>query len=333
MLTDIFFIIAGAALVLIGADKLTDGAVGIARRYAIPEIIIGLTIVAFGTSLPEFVVSMLASINHSPDLSVGNIVGSNIFNTLMILGCTAVVAPVVVARGSIRRDIPFNLVTSVVLIVLILDQVVRGADANVLSRWDGLVLLALFIWFMWDAISRALKGRHQAEAEPAAASAEPAATAQAETAAKEPGIWRLVLMILAGLVGLIFGGEIFVRGASDIATQLGVSEAVIGLTIVACGTSLPELATSVMAARKGSSDIALGNVVGSNVFNILWILGFCSVIAPLPAAGLTVVDYAVMALGLLLVWLFALRGRINRLHGAILIAVFGGYMCWLLMNV
>lgn len=325
MLIDILLIIAGAVLVMVGADKLTDGAVGIARRFSIPELVIGLTIVAFGTSLPEFVVSLFASINHSPDLSVGNIVGSNIFNTLMILGCTAMVTPIVVGRSSVWRDIPFNLLITIVFVALILDSLTDASQPNLLSRTDGLVLLAFFVFFMYNMLSRA---RHKS-----AASADEG-SGDASSAEAPASVGKLVLFVLLGLVGLIVGGEIFVRGARSIATELGVSEAVIGLTIVACGTSLPELATSIMAARKGSSGIAVGNVVGSNVFNVLWILGACSVVTPLPAMGLTMVDYATLVVSMVLFWLFARTGyRIARWQGFFLFAVFVAYMVWLLANV
>ena len=325
MLIDILLIIGGAVLVMVGADKLTDGAVGIARRFSIPELVIGLTIVAFGTSLPEFVVSLFASINHSPDLSVGNIVGSNIFNTLMILGCTAMVTPIVVERSSVWRDIPFNLLVTVVFVALILDSLVDSSLPNRLSRLDGLVLLAFFAFFMYNMLSRA---RHKSATQEGEVSDE-----ASSSEAPEP-VWKLVLFVLIGLVGLILGGEIFVRGARSIATELGVSEAVIGLTVVACGTSLPELATSIIAARKGSSGIAVGNVVGSNVFNVLWILGACSVVSPLPALGLTAVDYATLVLSMLLFWLFARTGyKITRFQGFLLFAVFGAYLVWLVANV
>ena len=321
MLVDILLILVGAVLVMVGADKLTDGAVGIARRFAIPELVIGLTIVAFGTSLPEFVVSLFASINHSPDLSVGNIVGSNIFNTLMILGATAVVTPIVVERSSVWRDIPFNLLITVVFVALILDSLTDASAPNRLSRLDGMVLLAFFAFFMYNMLSRA---RHKS-----AVSADAGGDDASVSEAPAP-VWKLVVLVLIGLAGLILGGEVFVRGARSIAVELGVSEAVIGLTVVACGTSLPELATSVMAARKGSSGIAVGNVVGSNVFNVLWILGACSVVTPLPALGLTIVDYATLLLSMLLFWLFARTGyKITRFQGILLLLVFVAYMVWL----
>ena len=328
MLTDILLIVAGAVLVLVGADKFTDGAVGVARRFSISELVIGLTIVAFGTSLPEFVVSFFSSINHSPDLSVGNIVGSNIFNTLMILGCTAVVAPIAVERSFVRRDIPFNIFITLVFVGLILDTVFSSGDANVLSRQDGIILLALFALFMYDALARA---RHH---QGASANQEGERGVGAQQPAPQLSGLRLSCLIIFGLGGLILGGEIFVKGARSFADALGVSEAVIGLTIVACGTSLPELATSVMAAAKGSSDIAVGNVVGSNTFNILWILGCCSTISPLPAVGLTAVDYSVLVASMLLFWLFARTDyKITRVQGGLLLLVFLGYITWLLMNV
>ena len=309
MLLQIGMIVAGVVLVLWGADRLTDGAVALAERMKISQIVIGLTIVAVGTSAPEFCVSLVSALKGTADLAVGNVVGSNIFNAMLITGVAAMVAPMTILPSTVRKDIPIAVVASLALTIMVL------TDGD-LSRLDAAMLLAGFIGFMWLTLHGA-KDKGSDDTAPS----------------KTLSVGRALLMLVVGLACLVAGSNIFVDGATEVAARLGVSEAVIGLTVVAGGTSLPELATSVMAARKGSSDIALGNVVGSNVFNILWILGFCSVIAPLPAAGLTVVDYAVMALGLLLVWLFALRGRINRLHGAILIAVFGGYMCWLLMNV
>ena len=330
MFIDLILIVVGAALVLIGADKLTDGAGGIARRFSIPELIIGLTIVAFGTSMPEFVVSLLASINHSPDLSVGNIVGSNIFNTLMILGCTAIVAPIAVERSFVRRDIPFNLFISALFVLLICDSFYRAEATNILSRWDGCILLVLFAYFMYDALKRAHATSADAAVVPAAQPVQPSDTQDKSEAAPAP-VWKLALFILFGLVGLIGGGEVFVKGASSLAEAMGVGEAVIGLTVVACGTSLPELATSVMAARKGSSGIAVGNVVGSNTFNILWILGACSVVSPLPALGLTIVDYATLILSMILFWVFARTDyTITRFQGGLLLLAFLGYMGWLL---
>lgn len=317
MFIDILITLVGAALVLIGADKLTDGAVGLARRFHIPELVIGLTIVAFGTSLPEFIVSLLASINHAPSMSIGNIVGSNLFNTLMIVGCSALMCPIVVSKGTVAKDIPFSVLASVVLPALALDTLItQSGRGDVLSRGDGVILLVFFVIFMVYSFSM-VKGKtpdvHDADAGPAMSS------------------WKITLYLLLGLAGLIGGGELFVDGATGIARSLGVSEAVIGLTLVAGGTSLPELATSVIAARKGQSAMAIGNVVGSNLFNVFWILGCCACISPMPVDGIVWTDFAVLLCANILFWLFARTShRVVRFEGAVLVACYVAYIAYLI---
>ncbi len=310
--------IGGAALVLIGADKLTDGAVDLARRFGISEMVIGLTIVAFGTSLPEFVVSLMACFNNSPAMSIGNIVGSNIFNTLMITGATAIVLPITVAPTTTQRDIPLCLLASLAFAALTLDPIFgqSGSEA-MLTRGDGVVLLCFFIIFMAYTFSMA---------RPSAAGQESENTSQPTLS----GI-AVTLYIVLGLAGLIAGGEFFVRGASGIARACGVSDAVIGLTLVAGGTSLPELATSIIAARKGQSGLAIGNVIGSNLFNIFWILGACSLVRPLPAEGITWVDLSMLVAASVVFWLFAFTDRrIARWEGFVLVTMFASYMIWLM---
>ncbi len=318
MILDILITVIGAVLVLIGADKLTDGSVGVARRFHIPELVIGLTIVAFGTSLPEFVVSLLASINHAPAMSIGNIVGSNLFNTLMIVGCSALMCPIVVSKGTVSKDIPLSVLASVVLPALALDTLIsQSGGGDVLSRGDGIVLLGFFVIFMAYTFSLA-KGN---------GAIEPAAGDAKEVMAG----WRIALYIVIGLAGLIVGGELFVNGATGIARSLGVSEAVIGLTLVAGGTSLPELATSVIAARKGQSAMAIGNVVGSNLFNIFWILGCCACVTPLPVEGIVWTDFAVLLAANVLFWIFARTShRVVRLEGAVLVACYVAYIAYLI---
>ncbi len=320
MIVNILITILGAVLVLVGADKLTDGSVGLARRFQIPEMVIGLTIVAFGTSLPEFVVSLLSSINHAPGMAVGNIVGSNVFNTLMIVGCSALMCPIVVSRSTVSKDIPLSLLASIVLPALALDALVSGsASSSVLSRGDGVALLGFFVIFMAYTFSLA-KG------DPTAA--------EAVDAELQMPVWKILVYIVLGIAGLIGGGELFVHGASEIARSLGVSEAVIGLTLVAGGTSLPELATSVIAARKGQSAMAIGNVVGSNLFNIFWILGACACVTPLPVEGIAWTDFAVLILANVLFWLFSRTShRVVRLEGAILVLVYVGYIAYLISQV
>ena len=283
------------------------------------EMMIGLTIVAFGTSLPELVVSLTASIEGVPAMSVANIVGSNVFNTLAIVGCTALVGTIAIPHSTIVKDIPFVLLASVVLFALAMDSLL-GAGTDILDRGDGVALLAFFTIFMFSTLKLAEGGVVVPEQPTDNTSAEP----------QKPLLYS-ILFLIVGLAALIGGGELFVDGASGIAKALGVSDAVIGLTLVAGGTSLPELATSVIAARKGQSGIAIGNVIGSNLFNIFWIL--CSVIRPLPVMGLTVVDFAVLVLSAVLFWLFSrTRHRITRGEGFGLVAVYVAYLAWLIMN-
>lgn len=316
MILDVFLTIVGAVLVLVGADKLTDGSVGLARRYQIPELVIGLTIVALGTSLPEFVVSLLASINHAPAMSVGNIVGSNLFNTLMIVGCSALVCPVVVSKGTVTKDIPLSVLAAIVLPALALDMIFgQSGGGDVLSRGDGIVLLGFFAIFMAYTFSMA-KGRDT--------------DASDESSTPLMSVGKITAYLLLGLAGLIVGGELFVNGATGIARNLGVSEAVIGLTLVAGGTSLPELATSVIAARKGQSAMVIGNVVGSNLFNIFWILGCCACITPLPVEGIAWTDFAMLFGANIIFWIFTRTShRVVRLEGALLVAFYVAYIAWL----
>jgi len=321
MILDIILTIVGAALVLVGADKLTDGSVALARRFSIPEMVIGLTIVAFGTSLPEFIVSLFASIQGAPAMSIGNIVGSNLFNTLMIVGLSAVVCPIVISRATVAKDIPLSLLASIALPALALDTVFSGsADGDVLSHGDGIVLLCFFAIFMAYTFSMAKSGRMDGVGE------------TSEGATPQLSGWRTTLYIVLGIAGLIGGGELFVDGACGIARSLGVSEAVIGLTLVAGGTSLPELATSVVAARKGKSDIAIGNVVGSNLFNIFWILGVCAMVSPLAVQGIRPADFAVLVGSMVLFWLFArTKHRVERWEGAVLVACYVVYLTTLIL--
>ena len=308
MLLDIVFIVVGVALVLYGADRLTEGASALARRMNIPEIIIGLTIVAAGTSAPELFVSLMSALKGTPDLAVGNVVGSNTMNAMLIVGCAAMVAPMTISRSTVKKDISFSVGASVLLMLLALN--------SFLGRWDGVVLLIGFSAFMAYTLLQAKKG----EAEP-------------QTELKQQNPWLSILYVLVGLGLLVGGSNLFVDSASSVATQLGISEGVIGLTVVAGGTSLPELATSVVAARKGQSAIAIGNVIGSNVFNILLILGLTATISPLAITGITTVDMAVMLLSVALVWLFSFtRFTVERWEGALLVGGYLVYLGWLIYN-
>ncbi len=308
MIVNILMIIAGVVLVLWGADRLTDGAVALAERMQIPQIVIGLTIVALGTSAPEFCVSLVSALKGTADLAVGNVVGSNIFNTMLIVGVAAMVAPMTILPSTIKKDVPVALVASVALTVMVL------MDGD-LSRVDAALLFVGFLIFMWITL-RGAKGSHAIE--------------QEQAAPRGYSVLKSLLLLTLGLACLVVGSNIFVDGAANVAQELGVSEAVIGLTIVAGGTSLPELATSVVAARKGNSGIAIGNVLGSNVMNILLILGGAGLISPMVVKGITIVDFTVMTGSMLLLWLFSYtKLTVARWEGAVLTAIFLGYMGWL----
>ena len=306
----IILVVVGVALVLWGADRLTDGATALAQRMNVPQIVIGLTVVAMGTSMPEFFVSMVSAIKGTPDLAVGNVVGSNIFNTMFIVGISAAVAPMAISRSAVRKDIPFAVVATVMLSVM-------GMDGNI-SRTDAGILFALFIVFMVYTLRLARKGAVDVE----------------EKKKEDLSVVMSSVFIIVGLACLIGGSNLFVNGASAIAKALNVSDAVIGLTVVAMGTSLPELATSVVAARKGRSAMAMGNVIGSNVFNILMILGVTGMITPMQIEGITMTDMGVMLVGMVLVWMFSYtKYKVARWEGFVLAAMFVGYMAWLVSNI
>ena len=312
VLMDIIAIIIGIALALWGADRLTDGAVAVAQRMGIPQIVIGLTIVAFGTSMPEFCSSLVSALNHQPGMAVGNVVGSNIFNALLIVGAAAIVAPITILPSTVKKDIPFALISSVLLVMLC------GFDGKI-QWYDAVIMLVFFIIFMYMTLKEAKSGKIQEE--------------ESETRKKPMSKLMSIVWIVVGLACLIGGSTIFVNGASSLAATLGVDPAIIGLTIVAMGTSLPELATSVVSASKGNSGIAIGNVLGSNVFNILFILGVTGVICPLDIQGITTLDLSVMVIAMILLWLFSYtKLRIERWEGVVLVLVFAAYMFVLIKN-
>lgn len=309
MLLSIAYILIGVIAVLWGADKFTDGAAAIARKMNIPEIVIGLTIVAMGTSAPELFTSVVSALKGSTGLALGNIVGSNIFNSLLIVGAAAVVAPISISQATIVKDIPFALVSSLLLTAVCL-------DGN-LTRIDSLLLLIGFALFLAYTLQIARNGK----------------TEDSKSEISQ-ALWKSILFIIIGLACLIVGSNLFVNGASIVAEQLGVSDAIIGLTIVAGGTSLPELATSIISARKGQSGIAIGNVVGSNVFNILAILGITGFISPMrDLGGITTIDFTMLILSIILVWAMSFtKHKIERWEGFTLISIFALYLGWLIYS-
>lgn len=327
MLLSIVYLIAGLALILVGANILTDGSAALARRIGISDLIVGLTVVAFGTSTPELVISVLSAARDTAGLAVGNVVGSNIFNILVIVGITAIVRPISVGRDIMSTEIPLVILSSLLLIVMANGPLLDSAPLSVITRVDGIILLIFFILFMRETLVRS---RRRPAPAPEAASGP-----TAKPAANEMPLAKSLVFIVLGLAGLIIGGDRFVAGASDIARGMGVSDAVIGLTIVAVGTSLPELAASVAAALKGNSDMALGNVIGSNVFNIFLVLGAAATVRPLPLGDVTAVDLGTLMGASLLFWICGwLVGRrtITRGEGVMLTALYVAYMVWLVTH-
>ena len=322
---DIVWLVAGLVLILVGANILTEGASAIARRIGVSELVVGLTVVAFGTSAPELAISVVAAVGGSAPLAIGNVVGSNIFNILVIIGVTALVRPIVMERSVMTMEIPMVLLSSVVLLVLGNSGWLNGYGDNEVSRVAGIFLLVFFLLFMRYTFASA---RHPDF------SGKDAAPSGGSGDEKPPmAVWKSVLFVLGGLAALVWGGDRFVEGASGIAQGLGVSEAVIGLTIVAAGTSLPELATSVVAAVKGRPGLALGNVIGSNIFNVLMVLGLSATIRPLPFGGIGNFDLGTLLVASVLFWLFGWLFRertITRAEGAVLVAVYVGYVAVLI---
>ena len=326
MFLSIVYLILGLVLILLGANFLTDGASSVARRMGVSELVVGLTIVAFGTSAPELSISIISAVNGSAALAVGNVVGSNIFNILAIIGITAMVRPIKVTTGIMTKEIPMVILSSAVLLVMANSPLLDGSSSSVITRVDGIVLLLFFAVFMRYTFSQA-----KAAPEPD----EVAEVATESSPKKELSLWLAIIYIIGGLAALVYGGDRFVAGASDIAKALGVSEAVIGLTIVACGTSLPELATSVVAAVKGRPGIALGNVIGSNIFNIFLVLGATATITPLPMVGIGNFDLLTLMAASLAFWFFGWffsRRTINRYEGALLTLAYVAYVAALISN-
>ena len=316
---DYILLIVGLALLSVGADLLTKGCVGMAARFRVPEFIVGLTVMAVGTSMPELTVSTLSAINGSSDMAIGNVTGSNLFNTLIILGICALIRPMVFTKENVRRDIPLCIAASAVLLVMAL---YLGSPAGI-GRVEGIILFLMYIAFVLYSIRSAKKDAPDAEA----------GTDDGTKSESTMGWGRILLFIVVGLAGLIYGGNLCLNSATAIARAWGVSEAIIAITIVAAGTSLPELASSVAAIANGKLSLALGNVIGSNVANILLILGLSGTIKPLTMGGITPLDMWMVVGSAVLLWLSALaigQRRITRLEGVIYLAVYVGYVILLM---
>lgn len=323
MILDIIFLLLGLGLILVGANALTDGSSAIARRWGVSDLVIGLTIVAFGTSAPELSISFISALNGSAEMAVGNVVGSNIFNVLVIIGVTALFAPIKIERSIMTNEIPLVLLSAIALLAIGNGPLLDGDSVPMISRVDGILLLLFFMIFMRYTFSQAKN----------TTAPDPAAQSGAEKG--EMPMWKSVVWVLGGLAALIYGGDRFVAGASGIASALGVSDAIIGLTIVAAGTSLPELATSITAAIKGKTGIALGNVIGSNIFNIFMVLGVTATVRPLEFGGIGNLDLLVLTGSCLLFWLFGWffkERTITRTEGAILTLAYIAYVAVLILK-
>lgn len=323
-------LLIGFILLVKGADYFVDGSSSIAKKLRVPSLIIGLTIVAFGTSAPEASVSITAAINNQNGMAIGNVIGSNIFNLLMVLGASGIIKPLIVEKSMLSKEFPFLLLISIILVALSLDTLFFNSTINTIGRIDGLILLILFGFFLYYLISSALKNRNESYFEEE--SSIDIDTVNIKIIEKSDSIIKPILISIIGIGAVIFGGNLVVNSASNIATNLGISEQLIGLTIVSIGTSLPEFVTSVIAATKGESDLALGNVVGSNIFNILFILGASSVISPLTVDYKLIIDGIIMILSTLLVYFYAYRkNNISKLESLSLLVFYLLYLGYLIL--
>ena len=310
-----FKLIVGFAVIIKSADFLVDGSSSIARRFRVSELVIGLTVVAFGTSTPELFVNVVASLKGNSEIAIGNILGSNIANILLILGISSIICPLSVTKGTVWKEIPFSLLAAIVLGLMANDQFINKNGISLLTRIDGLVLLCFFIIFLYYSfsIAKEIEG------------------IETHVPSREHGLAKSVLLVVSGLAGLCFGGDWIVQGAVSLAVKLGISQSVVGLTIVAIGTSLPELATSAVAAHKRKPDIAVGNVVGSNIFNIFFVLGVSAVIKPIPFNSSSNIDIGVVILASLLLFTFMFTGQkrsIDRWEGIVSLMLYGAYLAF-----
>ncbi len=311
---DFLILLGGLVMIIAGANFLVDGASSVAKKFNISNLVIGLTVVAFGTSAPELTVSIYSALQGESDIALGNAIGSNIFNVLFILGLTAIIYPLKVNSSTVWKEIPLSLLAAIMIMVFASDALIDQASTSVVSRADGIALLGFMSIFLFYTFESARKQ---------------SADELHNTVVLRP-VWLSVLMVVGGLVLLVGGGKLLVDGAVSIALGLGVSKSVIGLTIVSIGTSVPELATSIVAAYKKNADIAVGNVVGSNIFNIFFILGASSTIQPLAVGNITPIDLGVCVLVSLVLFLFAYNRKVSRLEGVLLMLGYVAYTAHLL---
>lgn len=321
LIVDVICILAGLVMILVGSDWLVDGASGVARKYGISEFVIGMTIVGIGTSMPELVSSAISAVQGHGDMALGNVTGSNICNILLILGVTALISPIKYTRSNIRKDVPFAILVSLFLIVILYNGFGLFGEMGTpgISRVDALYLLLIFAVFMIDSFRSAKNGAEE----------------EVEMVKPMP-MGKAVVFILLGLAGLVFGGRVFVDHTVSIAERFHVSEAFISITLMAVGTSLPELATCVVAAMKGKNQLALGNVIGSNIFNISLIIGASAVISPFEIQSISTVDMAMVMVAVVLLWLAAFtfkKKTLDRVEGALFLLAYVAYIAYLSMNI
>ena len=317
MILQFLILAAGLILILLGANYLVDGASSVAKKFGLSEFIIGVTIVGIGTSAPEMVVSILSAIQGKADMAIGNVVGSNIFNTFMILGVTALIAPLTITKDNLKKDIPLNIVVTALLILLGMNLSIFGVGENKICRLDGALMLGIFVWYLWSSFRN---GKTDDE----------------DSDIKIYPMWLAAVMIVGGLAGLVFGGRLFVNSATEIAKAMGVSDKFIAISIMAAGTSMPELATCVVAALKGRGQLALGNILGSNISNILLILGVSSIITPLSMNGITVVDMSAVLISAIFIFLSVYlfkKKQLDRIEAVLLLLMEAGYMWYLIANI
>lgn len=320
LIVDVICILVGLVMILVGSDWLVDGASGVARKYGISEFVIGMTIVGIGTSMPELVSSAISAIGGHGDMALGNVTGSNICNVLLILGVTALISPIGYTKSNIRKDIPLALAVSLFLLLVLYNGFGLFGGVPGISRADALYLLLFFVIFMVDSF----KSGKQEVAE------------EENEEVKPMPVGKAVVLIVLGLAGLVFGGRIFVDHTVNIAEQFHVSEAFISITLMAVGTSLPELATCVVAAMKGKNQLALGNVIGSNIFNILLIIGASGLISPFEIQSISAVDMAMVVVAVVMLWMAALtfkKRELDRIEGAIFLLCYIGYITYLSLNI
>lgn len=320
LIVDVICILVGLVMILVGSDWLVDGASGVARKYGISEFVIGMTIVGIGTSMPELVSSAISAIGGHGDMALGNVTGSNICNVLLILGVTALISPIGYTKSNIRKDIPLALAVSLFLLLVLYNGFGLFGGVPGISRADALYLLLFFVIFMVDSFK---SGKQEAAEED-------------DEEVKPMPVGKAVVLIVLGLAGLVFGGRIFVDHTVNIAEQFHVSEAFISITLMAVGTSLPELATCVVAAMKGKNQLALGNVIGSNIFNILLIIGASGLISPFEIQSISAVDMAMVVVAVVMLWMAALtfkKRELDRIEGAIFLLCYIGYITYLSLNI